>query len=94
MVCRNNPHERKDNKENDYVKADGFDGAIIGTTMLWGAEGPILVYSVEACINILIERDGMEYDEAHEFFDFNVTGAYMGEQTPIFVSTDTTDLEL
>lgn len=76
------------------LKADGFDGAIIGTTMLWGAEGPILVYSVEACINILIERDGMEYDEAHEFFDFNVTGAYMGEQTPIFVSTDIEDLEL
>jgi hypothetical protein len=76
------------------LKADGFDGAIIGTTMLWGAEGPILVYSAEACINILIERDGMDYEEAMEFFDFNVSGAYMGEQTPIFVSTDIEDLDL
>jgi len=29
-----------------------------------------------------------------EFFEFNVTGAYMGEQTPVFVWTDTEDLDL
>ena len=77
------------------LKADGFDGAVIGTTLLWGTEGnDVLVYSAEACINILIERDGMDYEEAVEFFEFNVTGAYMGKQTPIFVYTDTEDLDL
>jgi len=77
------------------LKADGFDGAVIGTTTLWNAaDNGVLVYSVEACINILIERDGMDYEEAVEFFEFNVTGAYMGKQTPIFVYTDTEDLEL
>ncbi len=76
------------------LKADGFDGAVIGTTMLWGAEGEVLVYSVEACIDILRERDGMDYEEAVEFFEFNVTGAYMGKQTPIFVYTDIEGLEL
>ena len=84
------------------LKADGIDDAVIGTTMLWGKEGrvhgraliEVLVYSAEACINILIERDGMDYEEAVEFFEFNVTGAYMGKQTPIFVYTDTEDLDL
>ena len=77
------------------LKADGFDGAIIGTTTLWNAtDNDVLVYSVEACIDILRERDGMDYEEAVEFFEFNVTGAYMGKQTPIFVYTDTEDLEL
>jgi hypothetical protein len=84
------------------LKADGFDDAVIGTTMLWGKEGrvhgraliEVLVYSAEACINILIERDGMDYEEAVEFFEFNVTGSYMGKQTPVFVWTDTEDLDL
>ena len=76
------------------LKADGLDEAIIGTTMLWGAEGEVLVYSCEKCINIFMVRDGMAYDEAHEFFEFNTLGAYVGEQTPVFVWTDTTDLEL
>jgi hypothetical protein len=39
-------------------------------------------------------RDGMDYDEAYEFFEFNTLGAYVGEQTPVFVWTDTTDIEL
>ena len=31
------------------------------------------------------ESMGMTYDEAVEYFDFNQEGAYMGENTPIFV---------
>jgi hypothetical protein len=27
----------------------------------------------------------MGLDEAREYFDFNVAGAYVGEQTPVFV---------
>jgi|TARA_R110000751_G_scaffold8533_1_gene33436 hypothetical protein len=76
------------------LKADGLDEAIIGTTMLWGAEGEVLVYSCEKCINIFMVRDGMDYDEAYEYFEFNTLGAYVGEQTPVFVWTDTTDIEL
>ena len=59
------------------LKADGLDEAIIGTTMLWGAEGEVLVYSCEKCINIFMVRDGMDYDEAYEFFEFNTLGAYL-----------------
>jgi hypothetical protein len=42
---------------------------------------------VHECINILIEKDGMTEEQAMEYFDFNVVGAWMGETTPIFLYT-------
>jgi hypothetical protein len=29
--------------------------------------------------------DAMNYDEADEYFDFNVAGAYVGPTTPAFI---------
>jgi hypothetical protein len=37
-------------------------------------------------LEIMIERDGMTYEEAREYFDFNILGAWMGEFTPIFIT--------
>lgn len=68
------------------LKADGFDDAIIGVGAVC-SNPEILVYDANKCIKILMERDGMDYEEASEFFDFNVRGAYMGEGTPMFVFT-------
>lgn len=66
--------------EESFLKADGFDEAIIGvdtSTMR-------LIYSITKCIELLIKTDGMEEDEAVEFFEFNTRGAYVGEKTPIW----------
>ena len=41
-----------------------------------------LIYSIKGCIKILCKV--MEYDEAMEYFEFNVKGAYVGEHTPIW----------
>ena len=30
--------------------------------------------------------EDMSYEEAVEFFEFNVTGAYVGEHTPAFLT--------
>jgi len=68
------------------MKADGFDGAIIGFGGQYGSDDCV-VYSVELCIDILVERDGMDYDEARDFFDYNVASAYVGSGTPIFVNS-------
>jgi hypothetical protein len=38
------------------------------------------------CEKILIERDGMTDEEAMEYFDFNVQGAWVGESTPVFLN--------
>ena len=63
--------------DEEFLSADGFEDAIIGVS-----DGK-LVYSVLRCIEILMIRDGMGYEEAIEYFDFNVQG--MGEKTPIWV---------
>jgi len=62
------------------LSADGFDDAIIGI------HGEKIVYSTTKCIEILITRDKMNKEDAEEYFDFNVEGAYVGENTPIFVN--------
>ena len=64
------------------LKADGFDKAAIGTACVRNVD--VLVYSVEKCLDVLMQQ-GMTMDEAVDYFEFNVGGAYMGEQTQIFV---------
>jgi hypothetical protein len=66
--------------------ADGFDDAIIGISRRFGAD-PLVAYDYEKCIKVLVERDGMEPDEAREFFEFNTIGAWVGDGTPIFIET-------
>ncbi len=44
------------------------------------------VYSRRKVIKVLMKRDGMDADDATEFFEYNIEGAYMGEWTPIFVA--------
>jgi hypothetical protein len=69
----------------EFLKADGFDDAVMGIFYnRWSGE-MVLVYSRCKCIEILMKRDGMSEDEALEYFDFNVEGAYMGAKTPIWV---------
>lgn len=46
---------------------------------------PRAVYSEEKVLDVLVKRDGMTYEEAIEFFDFNIRGSYLGEQTPIYI---------
>ena len=38
-----------------------------------------------------MKRDGMRPEEAREFFEYNVTGAWVGEETPIFLERMTMD---
>jgi len=69
------------------LKADGLDDAIIGMANIWRSNSrfEVFVYDCEKIIKIFMERDGMSEDEAIEFNEFNVEGAYVGEATPIFV---------
>lgn len=65
------------------LTADGFDAAIVGITT--GTIGePRVVYDYDECVRILVV-DGMTEEEAIEHMSFNVTGSYVGEQTPIFI---------
>jgi hypothetical protein len=74
-------NEIMDNYPDDnFLIADGFNNAIIGVD----EQSMRLVYSVSKCIAILIEEEGMTEEDAMEHFSFNVSGSYVGEQTPIW----------
>ena len=64
--------------------ADGFEHAFLGTTQRMN-EPLLAVYSYPLMIEPLMLRDGMSYEEAEEYIDFNVAGAWVGEQTPIII---------
>ena len=40
---------------------------------------------MDECIDILVQRDKMSYNEAMEYMEFNVLGSWVGEETPIFM---------
>jgi hypothetical protein len=63
---------------------DGFDEAFIGWSRRIN-EPLLAVYSYDGLIKVCTERDGMDYEEAVEYVDYNVVGAWIGEQTPIIV---------
>ena len=67
------------------LKADGFEAATVGKVYDLATSSERLVYSFEQCVGILIKRDGMTSDEAIEYMEFNVTGAYVGYGTPLFI---------
>jgi hypothetical protein len=77
-----------DNMENRYngqrLKVDGHDDAIIGMGNSFGRHH-VLVYDSEKIIQKLMKRDKMTYEEAEEFFDYNIVGSYNGPGMPIFV---------
>lgn len=64
--------------------ADGFEDAFVGIGRKFGI--PSAIYDKFKCIQILID-DGMSEEEADEYFSFNTEGAYVGENTPIFLES-------
>ena len=65
----------------EMLFADGFDDALIGHIERAGMPS-IACYDKLKCIDILAKD--MSYEEAFEYFYFNVVGAYVGENTPCF----------
>lgn len=69
-------------EEETVLLADGFENAFVGIGRQFGK--PMAVYDRKKCIKILMED--MSYEEAEEYFGFNVEGAWVGEQTPVFLN--------
>ena len=66
------------------VKANGLEDAIIGVGSRMNMPD-VLIYSYNKCVKIFMEKEGWTHEEAIEWMDFNVVGAWVGETTPIFV---------
>ena len=66
------------------VKANGLEDAIIGVGSRMNMPD-VLIYSYNKCVKIFMEKEGWTHEEAVEWMDYNVVGAWVGETTPIFV---------
>ena len=77
----------------EALLADGLEDALVGYTV--SHHHPVVaVYDIERCVEVLVNRDGMDHEGAEEFLSFNTLGAYVGENGPLFVrffSTESRD---
>jgi hypothetical protein len=68
----------------ELIKFDGLDGAIVGVGTRIGS-ADFLIYSRARCIEILMADNDWTEEEAEEWFEYNVQGAYVGEAIPAFM---------
>lgn len=67
--------------DEEFLLADGLETAFVGVD----DKTKKTVYDAQICLDIYM-NDGMSYEEAVEYFEFNVIGAYVGEKTPIYLN--------
>lgn len=63
-----------------------YDQAIVGLMN----DPEVVCYDAAMVINLTAELHGMDIEEAHEFFDFNIAGS-KGEGFPVYVWHDMTE---
>ena len=64
--------------DDTFLTVNDMDEAIVGVDV----NSLRLIYSVEKIYEILMRN--MPESDAIEYFDYNISGAYMGDNTPIF----------
>lgn len=69
----------------EALLADGFDDCALGMMTRFGQD-PVVIYDRDKVIKKLVKRDKMTYDEAEEFFEYNIIGAWVGEGTPAYLA--------
>lgn len=62
---------------------DYLDAAIVGVVTRIGFEA--VCYDTNKVVQLLMEHDGMTEEDAIEYMDFNMKGAWVGEHTPVFL---------
>lgn len=68
--------------KSEHASWDGFDDAILGIAERCSQEA-VLLYDYESMIDVLMHRDGLNRENAEEYLQFNVIGAWIGDQTPL-----------
>jgi hypothetical protein len=64
-----------------YIKADGFNSAIVGVD----TDACRVVYSKQKMIECLVLDEGWSLEDAIEYLQYNVWGAYINEYTPLYL---------
>ena len=66
---------------NKPLIADGYDKCIVGVDL----DSMRVAYSKQKMVEMLVLEEGMTWGDAIDYLVFNVWGAYMGENTPIYL---------
>ena len=70
--------------DEEILLMDGFEEAFIGFSRRC-SQPTLATYSWKKMIDVLVQRDGMNEEEAAEFIEYNCAGAWMGELTPVIL---------
>lgn len=65
------------------IYPSGFEDCIVGVGERFGGP-PVAVLDVEKMFKKM-EKDGMTREEAIEYFEFNILGAHVGEENPVYL---------
>ncbi len=68
----------------DLLFADGFDSAIIGVSC--GSDSGRVVYNYDKMVEACMKEAGMTYEDSVEWIEYNTLSAYVGKQTPIYIT--------
>ena len=66
--------------------ADGYEDAFVGTTISAFSRKQVAIYDYDKCLFILVDKYGLDDETAIAWFDFNVLGSWVGDDTPIFIN--------
>jgi hypothetical protein len=66
----------------DLMRMDGFDAAILGVVERIGLQ--TVCYDLNKVISILMQQ-GMDEQDAWDWYEFNMLGAWVGKATPVFL---------
>lgn len=69
--------------DEELMTMDDYDDCIVGVVERFGQ--PYIVCYDKDKVLAKLSRD-MTYEEAVEFFEFNMVGAFVGETTPCFIT--------
>lgn len=67
------------------ILLDGLDDAVIGYGRCHGNSEDVVVYSYDKLVKVFMDRDGMDYEFACEWVDYNIVPLYAGPQTPFIM---------
>ena len=63
---------------------DGLEDAIVGIGCKY-SNSPVVVYDEGLIIFTLMAEQEMEFEEAWEYYSFNIQGMWVGDNTPIIM---------
>lgn len=66
------------------LSADGYDKAFLGVFNRVG-QPTVFVYDYNKCVELLMINENMSNEDAEEYMQFNVVGAWVGAGTPAFL---------